>query len=168
MALKLDYRTWLESKSEKPQGSPDIQEYPDTPAYYLTPEQMMAYMNAFSPGDLWMNPNTNPGLMDYPTTAMNYRAPWYSPEAAKNLPSAMFTTKEDFLRWLIPYWMNSQQEAQGVYEHEVAHARDPRTDPYQAWSFPNKGFTTYGGLSGGLLQREFPAMVAEERFRYGR
>ena len=33
------------------------------------------------------------------------------------------------------------------------------------WSFPNHGFTTYQGLSGGLLQSEFPALVAEERYR---
>jgi len=150
---------WLKAKDKKT-GS--VKEYPGSPAYWLDPEDIEAYANALTPEELYMNPSTLPLTHDYPTTAVNLRQPpWL--DQNKNV-TAMFAAKNDPRRDMNMGWQRPG-EAQGVYEHEIAHERDPRRNPYKMWSFPNHGFTTYNGLSGGVLQREFPAMIAEEKFR---
>ena len=61
-------------------------------------------------------------------------------------------------------YMPKEKYAQSVYEHELAHSNDLRSNPEKMWSFPNHGFTTFGGLTGRILQREFPAMLAEDKY----
>jgi len=165
--MELTYKNWLRLHSNKPEGSPEIKEYEERPAYYLSPEDIAAYVNAVSPYELFTNPDVMPFRMDYPTTAINYNAPWYLPEREKNV-TALFPNKASMKYGLTTDWMDMLQDpllAQAVYEHEVGHQKDPRTNPYKMWSFPNKGLLTWQGLFGELLQREFPAMVAEENFR---
>jgi len=157
----MDYgwQQWLDSVDQK---TSSVKEYPGSKARWLDPKDMETYANALTPEELYMNPPTLPLTHNYPTTATNIgMPPWLDQE--KNA-TALFASKADPRRDMHMGWQQPG-EAQGVYEHEVAHERDPRRDKYKMWSFPNHGLTTYNGLSGGLLQREFPAMIAEEKFR---
>jgi len=153
--LGLDYGTWLESQP----SAQNIKTYPGIPAYSVSPKNITAYVNASSPWDLWRKPDDSPFYMDYPTSAVNISPPWH--ERKPKNKAIMFSSGEDIKRGL---YQAEPRDMQGIYEHEAAHWTDPRINPYRMWSFPNHGLTTYGGLSGGLLQREFPAMVAEERY----
>jgi hypothetical protein len=161
--MNLAYETWLKGQNNKPKNSPNIKTEKNNPAYYLSPEDIAAYVNSFSPYDLYMKPDYTPFGMDYPTTAVNIQEPaGYSQE--KNV-TALFPNSPSYMKYgLNTNWMNSQDEAQGVYVHELAHQKDTRRDPEKMYSFPNHGFQTYQGLNGAILQREFPALVAEERF----
>ena len=135
---------------------------PDYPAYGMSSSDAMKWMTAESPLDLYkdtMDPRAYLGF-NYPTSALNVKsAPWsrfQKPEIAA------FITEEDDPR--APFYTSRPERRGGIYAHELGHFQDTRPNPYKAWSFPNHGFTTYGGLSGGLLQREFPGMVAEEKY----
>jgi len=168
MTNKELYKLWLKIHSNKPINSPNIKEYADYPAYYLSPEEIVSYINAKSPFELFINPDITPFSMDYPTTAINVKAPFYLPQEKEKNVTALFPTSSSMKYGLTTDWMDELDKlfAQAVYEHEVAHARDIRINPYKMWSFPNKGLLTWQGLFGGLLQREFPALVAEEQFRF--
>ena len=158
----MDYgwQQWLDSLDQKT-GS--VKEYPGSKARWLKPKDIDKYAGSLTPEELYMKDKSPIPLMhSYPTTAVNIsEPPWLDQE--KNA-TALFAAEADPRRDMHMGWQDNDN-AQGVYEHEVAHERDPRRDKYKMWSFPNHGFTTYNGFSGGLLQREFPAMVAEEKFR---
>jgi hypothetical protein len=160
--LELSYKNWLESKNEKPKGSPDVKTEKGYPAYFLSPEDIASYINSIDVWDLFTKPNTQPFYLDYPTTAINVR----NRENKDKEVTTLFPNKSSVAKYGInTNWLNNLLEnAMGVYKHEVGHAKDLRINPEKMWSFLNHGFTTYGGLSGGLLQREFPAMVAEEDY----
>jgi hypothetical protein len=55
----------------------------------------------------------------------------------------------------------------GVHGWKVINQKnllDPRLLPMRMWSYPNKGYLTKEGLRGRILQRELPAMLAEDKF----
>ena len=140
------------------------------PNRFMAPTDMNAVLNAFSPQDLALHPDTTPPEGIPSTVAFNARnydgvgVPDVILQAIGQSPGikgkfhSMEDTAQDYPEELRPY------AAQDIYEHEAGHDMDPRIDPSKAWSFPNHGYTTYSGLSGGQLQSEFPAMVAEGEF----
>jgi hypothetical protein len=151
---------WLEENSVSRDSK--INQYEGTPAYFLKPEQIAQYVNAFSPYDLYMKPNSMSFPMDYPTTAININAPWGE---SQDKNAILFPTDSSLKYGLNTQWQDVPGMGQEVYEHEVGHAKDLRTNSYKMWSFPNHGLTTWQGLVGGLLQREFPSMVREDKYR---
>ena len=136
----------------------------------FSPEVITALLNAYSPYDLYNKPSTVPPWTSYPTSAVNIDNQRGGPIG---IPMLNASVGEDPKRQLSPFYNISQVQKNyppdvnaenAVAVHENAHGQDPRLNPYAPWSFPNHGLMTYGGLSGGLLQREFPAMVAEDRW----
>ena len=156
--LLLDYNNWL-----KIHGTPTpVETYPNTPAYSISPKDIVAFLNAIDIWDLFMKPNYNPIPMDYPTSALTNMPTRFGPSSEGRKPSTiLFSNAEDLLRGLYPA---PPQELQGIYEHEVAHVQDPRINPYKLGTYPNYGYTTFGGLSQDLLMREAPGMIAENKY----
>jgi len=156
---------WIEAKSQTPLlGNEIINERKEYPAHYLSAKDVMRFLSSDSPWELFQEPDPRANQFDYPTSAINKSpAPWNS-----DMPEVAMLNQGvgEQSPWapLYPVQQLGPGAAQGVYEHEYGHYKDPRPNPYKANSFPNHGFTTFGGLSGGLLQREFPAMVAEENY----
>lgn len=162
------WNRWLESRAQPPlEGNEIYNERSEYPAHYMSEKDMLRWMSAETPMDLFKEPDPRAyGAFDYPTSGINKKPfPWSDqPEVAimnqgvgEKEPWAPLYPVQDLGGDVLP-------AAQGVYEHEYGHFKDPRQNPYKMWSFPNHGYTTFGGLSGGLLQREFPGMVAEEKF----
>lgn len=155
------------------------------PAYLLKPEDIMKFMNAQSVWDLYKKPDSqNWGGFDYPTTAVNYSANPLQDSASFNAYASgkpIDVIMESVKDPVNPFYIignmlsliNERKDLtesqkryipQGVLEHELAHANDPRLNPYEMWSYPNHGYTTRGRLTGGILQREMPAQKQEEMF----
>ncbi len=164
MAKDLWYR-WLESRAQPPiEGNEIYNEDSEYPAYYLSEKDMMRWLTSFSPSELLKEPDPRGYFSgEYATSGFNKRPMPYDtfPDVA-----VMNQGLGEQAPWasLYPVQQLGPNAAQGVYAHELGHFRDMRPNPYKMWSFPNHGFMTWSGLSGGLLQREFPAMVAEEDF----
>ena len=161
---------WLEEKSQPaPRGFAKVKNDPESPGNsFLTPEDMMAILNAVSPYDLYQNPDSSPKMLDYPTSAFNInnrigkmgisQAIVQASRASKRPLSNVLSTADSAL-------MNYTEEdrpyaAQGIYEHEKAHFKDPRLNPMAN----NRGWLMYAGLPGNIAAREVPAMRSEDRF----
>lgn len=157
---------WLKSQKKAP-----VEQYEDYPAYSMPSEEIMKYMKAIEYGNpmpLFEESEGRPilGNWDYPTKAVNIKPtlPLKYREGVAGVPETMMFSEDMMMPYLMGNKDTTPEEMQGIYEHEYGHYKDQRPDPYKMWSFPNKGLITWQGLSGGLLQREFPAMVAEEAF----
>jgi len=159
-------RMWLESRNQpQPFGLP-IQQYQDTPAYFLKPKDMSIAMNALTPYDLYNKPNDMAFPIGYTTIGYNQMG---SPDQL-GVPrgTTMFTTEpnlwyglrsyDDFAN---QYPQNYPKELllQGAYEHEAGHTMDTRLVPPQ-----NKGYLKRWGLEGSVANREAPALQAEQDY----
>src|SRR3990167_3328120 len=128
------YDYWLESNAEKtPKGFQPVIEKNGKKSTFLTPENMMALLKAFSAFDLYQKPDYSPVEIDYPTTAFNIDNRSYGnvgiPEAIvmasqkpKNRLLPIYDTETAKKNYSdIPEWLQ-QFIPQGVYEHEVGHS----------------------------------------------
>jgi len=164
------WNIWQQAREQNPpEGfSPVKNREGAPPNYFLTPEDMMTLINALTPNNLYTNPDTSrkEGMFNYPTSAMNISN--YSNMGVPNTiiqasqdPQSQLSYLQTARKYKFPIY---KQGPQAIYEHEIGHYQDPRLNNYRMGSTPNYGWTTFGGLSGGLLQRELPAMTAEERY----
>ena len=167
------WKTWLEAREQNPpEGIAPLREHKGyTKPYFLMPEDMMKVLNAFSPYDLYNNPDTTPPLIDYSTSAFNI----------KNLPgglgieNAILLASQNPKSQLSPIHSVSEEQklgyadipqellkyvAQGIYEHEYGHEKDPRLLPQGK----NYGFLIRYGLPGNIAGRETPAIRQEDMF----
>lgn len=128
----------------------------------MSPEDMMRFVNSQADPIALYKKGESAGApigMDYPTVAFNY-----SPNKHRDKQYVMVSNADSIKYNLKDAKKMSPEEVEGVRVHEDAHGADPRMNPEKANSFPNHGFTTYAGLSGNVLQREFPAILAEEAY----
>ena len=157
---------WLQSRNQQqPYGAP-IQQYKDTPAYFLNPNDMATVMNAQTPYDLYNKPTNMPFQTNYPTIAYNQGG---SPDQmgvsrGTVMMSTQPSTWQSLRSWdelASKYPENYPKELvpQGVYEHEAGHTMDPRFLPPQ-----NRGYLKRWGLEGSVANREAPALQAEQDY----
>ena len=138
---------------------------------FLTPENMMALLNAISPSDLYMKPDYSPSdAVGYSTSAFDIDNRRYgnigipeavvmaSQEPKKLLPLyGMDTARKNYTD--IPKWLQ-RFIPQGIYEHELGHTEDPRLVP----EAKNYGYLMRNGLQGNIASREDVGMQAEDKF----
>lgn len=167
---------WLGANREQtPQEFNPVQQSGDIPSYFMKPENMMSYLNAFSPYDLYRRPSQFPAQIDYDTSAFNIRQPFNAnPQFNNELQQAILMASQNPMnRFLslrgmqqeIPNYSDLNQYLQrfipqGIYQHESAHYQDPRLNPMAN----NYGYLMRAGLPGNIASREIPAMRAEDRY----
>lgn len=162
------FRMWLQAKAQEQPGGVPVQQYKDTPAYFMKPEDMATAFNAFTPYDLYLHPNKQPIQSDYPTIAYNQQG---SPDMLGIPRGTTLMSSEPSLWQGIKSWQQISEQypsnfpqqlmPQAVYEHEAAHTLDPRLrDPSQY----NKGYLQRNNLEGGVYNREQPAMQGEDSY----
>ena len=172
MAIKYDdlFSIFAEGRETKgPKGQLKIKKEPSIPTYFLEPDDISAALNAFTPYDLYTNPDRTPGTMPYSTNAL---AIMPRGERLGFPESILFSTGEskrapinelsgfDFTH-LFP--SARKYGVRGIYEHEKAHITDPRLRIPQG----NKGFITKSGIPGEIAGAEEPAVLAEDEFWRG-
>lgn len=173
LAYKNLFNQWLESQQQNtPQGFNPAQSEQGAPQnYFLKPEDMMASLNAISPYDLYMKPDVSPKMLDYPTSAFNInnrignmgipQAILMASQSPQSQLSSLMSMQDSASMNYgdIPQQYRSNVP-QGIYQHEVAHYKDPRLNPMAN----NYGYLMRAGLPGNIASREIPAMRAEDSF----
>lgn len=170
MALKYSnlYDYWQQGVEEQPpKGYLPIKPKLGMPGTYMSPENMTSLARAFSPSELFTNPQTAPIPMDYPTRALNLQnrgksgIPNAIVMASREPQSRLSGITSDYSSEYpdIPQQFH-QYIPQAIYEHEVAHFQDPRMNP----AANNYGYLKRFGLPGNIAGRELPAMIKESRF----
>lgn len=171
------WQSWLEGQAQQPPMS-SKQMLPfvpprgpnEVPSYYLKPEDIQRYAQAWNPSELFREGKAHWAMQEptnYPTMAYNMEnANLFASEKGDPRFTLGSTLKDQ-----VPSYNDIPQNkkkyiAQAVQAHEQRHATDPRWNTAKMWSTPNEGYMTKDRLSGPLLQREFPAMRAEDRFWY--
>ena len=161
---------WIFANSQKaPQGFESIRQSNGIPGVFMKPENMMNYLNAYSPFDLYQKPSTFPTPIDYETSAFNYSNPFNN-----TMQNAIFLASQNPVNRFLPiHGVNNETSnysdiqsnlhkyiPQGIYEHEVGHFLDPRLLPQKN----NYGYMTRYGLRGNIGGRERPGIEAENKF----
>ena len=159
------YKYFLESK-EQP-GLEGIKESGGFHPYMMKPEDIQSVLNAVDSFDLYNRPNkTAGGSKSF--DALNFEDPtaiggpkndiFFSSEESKRLP---FNDVRKINSPLGPRF--DKYALQGVYEHELGHATDPRLNRLRG--LRNRGFVmNYEGMPQEVRALEEPAMNAETRF----
>lgn len=173
IAYKNLFKRWLESHQQNPpQGFNNVQSQRGMPQnYFLKPEDMMRALNAYSPFDLYLKPNSYPQRLDYPTSAFNIdnrigklgipSAILMASQSPKNqLSQLMSVANSAQMNYNDIPFQYRNNVPQAIYSHEVAHYNDPRLNPMAN----NYGFMMREGLQGNVAGREMPAMQAESDF----
>ena len=153
-------QTWLDMHDQgSPSGFAPIKKHNNSPPVnYLKPEDIAVAMNAKSPYDLYLRPDSSPPWSDYPTSAVNI-----SNKDGVGLPNNILMASGKSGKELLPFKSMVESAAfdypdipadykkfipQGIYEHEYGHYQDPRLNPN----------------AQGIKSREAPAMRAEDKF----
>lgn len=169
---KSNWADWLQANAQPtPRYFKPIKERMGYSATFLKPEQVTAFINAMSAMDAQGKPDYTPISMDYPTIGFNYKDFTNQGKEPFTVLASEPSWKYNLKSWSdiakqYPKNYPRQYAPQAVYEHELAHYLDPRFNSEKMWSYPNRGYLTRSGLSGGTLQREMPAMMAEDEFWY--
>jgi hypothetical protein len=150
------YKNFLESK-EQP-GLENIKESGGFHPYMMKPEDLQSVLNAVDAFDLYQRPDKTPsGVPSF--MALNNREP-----LAFGGPRNDIFFSEDANSIRSPIGKEFDRYAlQGVYEHELGHATDPRIN----WSrgLKNRGYVMkHQGMPQGIRSREELAMDAEHSF----
>lgn len=129
----------------------------------LSPEDITDFVNKRAdPWELFQQrTNKIPVVSDYETPGINADFSKTKDGNQYILPS----NNESSLMGLLNFLSMSPKDRAGFFVHENAHVNDPRLNKSKMWSSPNAGYITQGGLSGGVLQRERPAIQAENNWR---
>ena len=141
-----------------------------TKPYFMSPEDMMKVLNAFSPYDLYNKPDSTPQDIGYQTSAFNIN----NFENSVGIPKAILLAASNPKSGLTPIHSVSAEKgnyndipkkllsyiAQAIYEHEYGHEIDPRLST----EAKNYGYTTRYGLPGNIGGREAPAIKQEDMF----
>ncbi len=149
------FSEWLRARAQpQPYGVP-LKQYEDTPAYFLSPENMAIATNALTPYDLFMHPSKQPIPLQNLTIALNSGG---SPDMLgtprgttllsnnKSWWHALNSWKDEIQEY--PDYMPKPLIPQAIYEHEAGHTADPR----------------FFGRYKTPESREAPAQLAEENF----
>lgn len=162
---------WLEAmRKAPPKDFSEVKNREGAPKnYFLTPEDMTALLNAYSPYDLYNKPNTTPQALGYPTSAFNIsnypgdvginNAIVQASQDPKSLLTDIYSIKpEDYNNVPEMYYPFGTQ---GIYEHELGHYFDPRLNKYI-----NRGYLAKQGSYQGtpITARESPAQRSEGRY----
>jgi len=160
---------WLEANQK--QGYAPIVQDENYPAYFLSPEDINAFLHSGEQGnwlDLFLRPSQSPYRMDYDTVAVN-------PDdiaalfAAGNPRSSLSMIGQSYghdYRDIPSQFHNLIPQA--VYQHELGHFYDPRLNrgsrPYLSKIDRERYKNLKKTMDEKIFNREIPAIKSEDAF----